>query len=139
MATSNIGYLLKTISDRLTLRADADLKKQGLTFTQGRVLRFLHQNGGEATQKEIRYALDVSHPTVVGLVYRMEQSGYVTSRPDDSDKRNTIISLTPKAHAGKKEMKKHIEVAEKQLTRGLTDKQVSDLKKLLMILYDNLD
>lgn len=79
------------------MRADEDLKRHDLTLTQTRVLGFLAEMGGQATQKEIEDDLQVSHPTVVGLVSRMEQKGFLTTRPDPMDRRNKLVELTEKA------------------------------------------
>ena len=69
----HIGYFFKLIDNRLKANADAGLSKHGLTFAQSRILRFLAEHGGQATQKEIEDYAHVSHPTVVGIVTRMEQ------------------------------------------------------------------
>ena len=50
-----IGYQFKIINDRIKARADADLKTHDLTLTQTRVLGFLAESGGQATQKEIEH------------------------------------------------------------------------------------
>lgn len=47
------GVYFKLITDKLRAKADADLKSHGLTMTQSRVLCFLSDHDGEATQKEI--------------------------------------------------------------------------------------
>lgn len=90
------GVYFKLITDKLHAKADADLKAHGLTMTQSRVLRFLSDSGGEATQKEIEDFLSVSHPTVVGIVSRLEQNGFITFHPDSADKRNKVVVLTEK-------------------------------------------
>ena len=53
MEQFQIGCLLKMITDKIKMRADADLAQQGLTLTQSRVLGYLDRSGGQATQKEI--------------------------------------------------------------------------------------
>ena len=70
---SDTGVYFKLINDKLRTKADADLRAHGLTMTQSRVLRFLSDSGGEATQKEIEDFLSVSHPTVVGIVSRLRE------------------------------------------------------------------
>ena len=74
MEQFQIGCLLKMITDKIKMRADADLAQQGLTLTQSRVLGYLDRSGGQATQKEIEGFLQVSHPTVAGVIGRMEQT-----------------------------------------------------------------
>ena len=77
MPQKDIGYLIKNINDKLKVKADADLKHNKLTLAQSRVLTFLDSRGGQATQKEIEVYLEVSHPTVVGIISRMEQNGHL--------------------------------------------------------------
>ena len=88
------------ITDKIKMRADADLAQQGLTLTQSRVLGYLDRSGGQATQKEIEGFLQVSHPTVAGIINRMEQNGFVRCRLDPADKRSKIVSQTARADAG---------------------------------------
>ena len=95
---NDVGYLIKRINDKLAVRADAELKQYHLTMSQGRVFQYLSSRGGQATQKEIETFLGVAHPTVVGLVSRMEQSGYVTCWPCE-DGRNKNVKLTVQAEA----------------------------------------
>ena len=63
----DVGYKLKLITDKLKVRADADLKRHKLTLSQSRVMAFLNKKGGEATPQEIEDNMQVSHPTVVGI------------------------------------------------------------------------
>ena len=90
----HIGYFFKRIDNRLKSNADAELGKHGLTFAQSRIIRFLAERGGQTTQKEIEDYAHVSHPTIVGIVTRMEQSGFLSTCTDPSDKRNKVVRLT---------------------------------------------
>lgn len=139
MSPKDVGYLIKTINDKLKVRADADLKRYNLTLTQSRVFAFLNNNGGQATQKEIEVFLEVSHPTVVGIVSRMEQNGYLTSWMDPNDKRNKIVKLTEKADAVGKDMEQSVQENEKNLLRSLSEEDVAHLRKMLLAIYHDLD
>ena len=74
-------------------------------MSQCRVFLYLSSRGGQGTQKEIETFLGVSHPTVVELVSRMEQNGYIMCWPC-KDGRNKNVKLTPKAENIDKDMKK---------------------------------
>lgn len=139
MQEQNIGFLIKTINDKLKVKADADLKQYNLTFTQSRVFSFLMSKGGQATQKEIEIFLEIAHPTVVGIVSRMEQNGYVTSWIDNTDKRNKIVKLTPKAVTLEKDMEQDIIATEKKLLKSLSTDDISYLRKMLLTIYKNLE
>ena len=114
----SIPLLLKRISIRMHQRADAEMKKDGLTFEQVRVLGCLRANGGSATQKTVEAHLDVAHPTVVGLVSRLQRNGFITVSVDPEDRRNRL---------------------NEELMRGFTDQERKTLQTLLTRILNNLD
>ena len=104
---NDVGYLIKRIHDKLAVRADAELKQYHLTMSQGRVFLYLSSRGGQATQKEIETFLGVAHPTVVGLVSRMEQSGYVTCWPcEDGRNKNVKLLVSPFSPEEREQLRK---------------------------------
>ena len=139
MLERDIGYLIKNINDKLKAKADADFKHYNLTLAQSRVLAFLHSNGGQATQKEIEVFLEVSHPTVVGIVSRMEQNGHVTSRIDEQDKRNKIVKLTEAAEALGMDMEQDVFANEQKMLDSLSAEDVERLREMLLAVYKNLE
>ena len=139
MQKRDIGYLIKNIHDKLKAKADADLKHYNLTLAQSRVLAYLHSNGGQATQKEIEVFLEVSHPTVVGIVSRMEQNGHVTSRIDEQDKRNKIVKLTEAAESLVMDMEQDISANEQKMLASLSDEDAQCLREMLLAVYKNLE
>lgn len=136
---SHIGYLIKSINDKIKVNADEDLKSHDLTLAQSRVLVYLFKRGGRATQKEIEDFLKVSHPTVVGLISRMKKSGFLTFWQDDKDRRNKIVQLTDKAFETGKDMDAVIGMMEQKMLRPLTDSQIEELTAMLEIVYRNLE
>ncbi len=139
MLKKEVGYLIKNINDKLKAKADADLKHYNLTLTQSRVFAFLRHKGGQATQKEIETFLEVSHPTVVGIVSRMEQNGHVTTRTDARDKRNKIVKLTRQAEELGIDMEHNILATEKKIISTLSDEDAERLREMLLIVYKNLE
>lgn len=134
----DIGYLIKTIQDKMKSKADADLKRHHLTLAQSRVLIYLTEKGGEATQKEIERFMEVSHPTTVGIISRMEQNGFLYSQMDTQDKRNKIVRLTEKAMAVATEMDAVIQKSEETLLQSLTEEEIQVLQKALTVIYHNV-
>ena len=133
-----IGYLLKVISDKMKVKADAEMKRHDMTMSQSKVLAFLHEKGGQAMQKEIEDYLRVSHPTVAGVVSRMEQNGFVETWQDPADRRNKVVCMTEKSVAIDKKMKDLLDWQEQQLVKSLTSEETETLKMLLQAVYDNL-
>ena len=137
MLKNDVGYLIKSINDKLKVRADTELKKYHLTMSQSRVLVYLRSQGGQATQKEIEIFLDVAHPTVVGLVSRMEQNGYVTCWPCE-DGRNKYVKLTPQAEAIDKDMQRNQLENEERLLAPLSPEDRERLRDLLLTVAEHL-
>lgn len=134
---NDVGYLIKSINDKLEARADAELKQFNLTMSQCRVFLYLSSRGGQATQKEIEIFLDVAHPTVVGLVSRMEQNGYVTCWPCE-DGRNKYVKLTPQAEAIDKDMQRNQLENEERLLAPLSPEDRERLRDLLLTVAEHL-
>ena len=137
MLKNDVGYLIKSINDKLAARADAELKQFNLTMSQCRVFLYLSSRGGQATQKEIEIFLDVAHPTVVGLVSRMEQNGYVICWPCE-DGRNKYVKLTPQAEAIDKDMQRNQLENEERLLAPLSPEDRERLRDLLLTVAEHL-
>lgn len=133
-----VGRLLKLINDKLKVKADGDMKGKELTFSQAQIIRILSKNSGQMTQKEIEDFLQVSHPTVVGLVSRLEQKGFLISWLDSADRRNKIVMMTDKAKEISDEMDATLRAREEQMLSGLSERQRAELVKLLCRVNDNL-
>ena len=137
MMKCDVGYLIKSINDKLTVKVDAELKQFNLTMSQCRVFLYLSSRGGQGTQKEIETFLGVSHPTVVGLVSRMEQNGYVTCWPCE-DGRNKYVKLTPQAEAIDKDMQENMHANEEMLLAPLSPEEREQLRDLLLTVAEHL-
>ena len=122
----HIGYFFKRIDNRLKSNVDAGLGKHGLTFAQSRIIRFLAERGGQTTQKEIEDYAHVSHPTIVGIVTRM-------------DKRNKVVRLTDKAKDINLEIRRSIDNGERAMLRSFSEEEVEQLRGYLIRICDNLD
>ncbi|MCH5273281.1 MAG: MarR family transcriptional regulator [Lachnospiraceae bacterium] len=139
MHQQSIGYLMKQITDKMKAAADTDLKKKNLTLSQVRVLEYVSGKGGTVTQKSIEDYLSVSHPTVVGIVSRMEKNGYLVCYVDKDDKRNKVVELTEQASHMAHEVQDEIGLREEKLLQGLTEEEAESLSRMLNIIYKNLD
>ena len=121
----DLGYLIKQISDKMRANADAVFRKHGLTYSQVHVLSFVQACGGSATQKEIEIYLDVSHPTIVGLVSRLEKSGF------ENNRRNKIVCVTKKAQQTRESLEIERQKTERRLEQALGQQEREQLMHLL--------
>jgi DNA-binding MarR family transcriptional regulator len=86
---------LRRILRRVALHSRQLLKETGLTLPQLLCLRALNdREGGQATQVELSRALQLSQPTVTGIIDRLERSGFVQRERSRLDRRKITVSLT---------------------------------------------
>lgn len=138
MNERDIGFLIKKLTDKLRANVDASLKKHDLTFSQTMVIDFLSEHNCKATQKEIEENLRVSHPTVVGIISRLEKNGFVNCFTDEKNRRNKIVCMTDKAQGIVSVMSADKKEIERKLTKGLSDEELEEFRRILDILYKNI-
>jgi DNA-binding MarR family transcriptional regulator len=71
------------------------LAEHGLTPARAEVVWLLHL-GGPSTQRELSQALKCTPRNVTGLVDVLETAGFVARSPHPTDRRATVVSLTPR-------------------------------------------
>ena len=135
----NAGQLIRMISGRMKANVSASLRKKNLTMIQSSIIRYVEMKGGRTTQKDIEDYMNVSHPTIVGIITRMANNGFLKCCMDQSDKRQKIVELTDSARAVSKEIHTEIENAEKNMVRGLSTEEQNILLSLLERGYRNVD
>lgn len=135
----HIGYLVKQIADKVQMLGNNVLKQYGLTFTQSRVLACLNKYGGRATQKDVETFLQVSHPTVVGVISRMERDGFVRCWQDADDRRMKNIEVTDKGRKVGEILQESVGEDERILSDGLSPQQLQELQSLLKIVNQSMD
>ncbi|MBR2315233.1 MAG: MarR family transcriptional regulator [Clostridia bacterium] len=138
MEKKDIGHLLKLISDGIKAKFDTSLREHDLTCSQLRILGYLNKNNGNVTQKQLEEFLGVSHPTVVGLINRLEKNGFVKTCFDKNDKRRKIIFEEKKAVTLSIQMENQRNQIEELLLSGLNADEINELERMLNIVYNNV-
>lgn len=134
----DISRRLKLVNEKLRQAGDASFSKFDLTGTQVGYLWYILGAGGSMSQKQLETAAGVSHPTIVGIVVRLQDKGYVEVRTDEEDRRNRIISLTDKAVNVTEQLEKGAREMNTRLIRGMTEEDKAELRRLLGIMEENL-
>lgn len=135
----DIGFLIKTISERFRSSIGEAVCERGLTMSQMMVLQILRENGGSSNQRYIERRLEVAHPTVVGLVTRLEKNGFVTSRTDPENRRNKIVEMTDKSYQAFDFFEAGYQDFKKVVFRGFSEEEKEQLLCLLGRLRENLE
>ena len=134
-----IGYLLTRIHNNMDRQANNNLKSSGMTFSQMRLLHYLFRQGeASPSQKDIEEFLQVSHPTVVGLINRLEAKGLGRSGFDSADRRIKSVYLTAEGKGFIFAVRDHNANMERRLTEGLGAQEVDCLRLLLRRVLENV-
>lgn len=139
MKHNNTGFYIKRISEYIEADANRALEQYGITCSQARVLTYLLKRQDKVTiQKDIENYFEIKHPTVIGILQRMEAKGLIVSTVDPSDKRQKIITLTDSAFELEKTIADHVEDAEQRMAEGMTKEELDTIKNLLYKVYKNI-
>ena len=96
------------------------LAQMELTAAQGRILGFLARCPAPPCPKDIEEAFQLSHPTVSGLLARLEKKEFIALRSDPDDRRCKRIWILEKGEVCNQHMQKTIEGIEQRLMQDFT-------------------
>ena len=74
----------------------ATLATMDLTASQGRILAFIAHSPQPPCPRDMEEAFQLSHPTVSGILSRLEKKGFIQITPDSADRRCKRVSLDQK-------------------------------------------
>lgn len=99
------------------------LGQMDLTSAQGHIMGFLTHRKEPPCSKDIEEAFQLSHPTVSGLLRRMEKKGFIELHPDESDRRCKRIHISAKGRDCHSRIEKAILETEQQIVRDFTPEE----------------
>lgn len=99
-----------------------------------------HTSRDEISQRDVEKALNLKNPTVTGILKRLDEKGYILCVPNAKDKRKKNIYLTEKAYDIQRRMETDRRKLDRELTRGMSKREVESLtKNLEKLLYNIAD
>lgn len=125
-----IFHLLTRAARRGARAFKAAIDDLGLTAVQGKVLNLLWVKGGiQAT--ELGEQVELDSATITGVLDRLASLGLIERRQDETDRRVKWIFLTDTGKALGEKINERIAPANEAFLDGMTEDDVSALKKLL--------
>lgn len=137
MQKEHLGYYFKKINEAFVSNRNKTLKEKGLTSTQMDFLVYLFRHN-DVTQRELEVYFGLSHSTVIGIVKRLAEKGYIVVEQNEEDKRQRNILLTEKAYDIQKGMIKRRENDQKKFEKYMSAQEIADLIRELKRVYDIL-
>ncbi len=134
-----LGFLIKQINNVFEKELNERLRHTGITSSQCEVLDYLfHTSKEEVNQRDVERNLNLKNPTVTGILKRLDEKGYILCVPNAKDRRKKNIYLTEKAYDIQRRMEADRRKLDRELTRGLTKREVDALRKNLEKLLYNI-
>lgn len=135
----HIGFYFKKINDFLQTQSNLHLKKVDLTYSQLYILMYVfHSETGTVLQKDIEQHFKLKHPTVIGLLKRMEKKNLIHVETNPDDRRSNRVVILDRGISIGKEMLFGRDYADNLLTANLDENQKKELEDLLRIIYKNI-
>lgn len=126
---------LTKLSRKLQTVFNQQVTAVGLTYPRARSL-FVLAKRGQLTQSELAFELQLEQATVVRLVDRMEEIGLVERKPDPTDRRIKLLTLTPHGEEQAGMVRKVASDMRAQVFNGI---DITDLKKGELLLDEIAD
>ena len=134
-----LGYKLKKVNKLFEQQINDVMKKSDMTFSQIAVLHYLLiSEDHEVTLKELGEALQITHPTCIGLVRRLQEKELVNSVVNPGNKRFRNVVATDQARELVTCGHEWIHRLEEQMVKGFTREKTARFTKDLDRIYDNL-
>ena len=128
---SYFGHRLRILHWALDQSMTNALAGMELTAAQGRILAYLAHREDPPCSRDIEEAFQLTHPTVSGLLSRMEKKGFLQLRTDEADRRCRRIYILPKGLQCHTLMHTTILGNEEKLVEGFTPQEQEQFARLL--------
>ncbi len=132
------GYYLRILhwcADQAMTNALAGMD---LTAAQGHIMGYLAHRESPPCSRDIEEAFHLSHPTVSGLLSRLEKKGFLALRTDEADRRCKRIYILEKGRQCNEMMHRTILETEEKIVRGFTNAEKTQFFRLLSRATDNM-
>ncbi len=135
---SRYGRYIRILHSSVTQAMTAALATMDLTAAQGHIMAFIAHQPSAPCPRDIEEAFQLSHPTVSGLLSRLEQKGFIECQPDENDRRSKRIYILPKGQQVHETMHHTIESTEVQLLQGFSVEEAAQFEALLLRAIHNM-
>lgn len=145
MADSTIGEMVKYLNILIEKQLAQQLESHHTKFTstQAQVIAYLiHHEDESVHQKDLETVMNLSRPTINGIIKRLMAKDTINLVEDPRDRRSKQIVLTAQtkkdAKAHQKNFEKDQAAIEARITNGLSPAQVAAFKDALHHCIQNL-
>ena len=139
MEQPGFGMKLKIIVNSIDAKFNRRNAALGLTSSQAHMLAYIVRQGSAVSFQELETFFNLRHPTVTGIVQRLEEKGFLTRTVSPSDARRKILRLTEAGRMQQKNFEGGVMETEQVMQRGFSPEELEQLRSLLSRVIENLE
>jgi DNA-binding MarR family transcriptional regulator len=132
-----LGFLIHDVSRLRRMMLDRALTPLGITRSQWWVLAFISRQDG-LSQTELADELDVSKVGLGTLLDRLQSSGFITRRPDATDRRVKRVFLTAQAQGLLRSIRAETDKQNEKIAKGISHTALRLTSDTLLAMKHNL-
>ena len=132
------GHMFRILHCAISQTVTQAMMEMELTSAQGRIMGFLAMQKDPPCAKDIEENFNLSHPTVSGILSRLEKKDFIEFRPDQQDKRCKRIYMLPKGSDCNERIYRTIQENERLIVRGFSQEEMAQFADLLTRAANNL-
>ncbi len=132
------GHMFRILHCAISQTVTQAMMEMELTSAQGRIMGFLAMQKDPPCAKDIEENFNLSHPTVSGILSRLEKKDFIEFRPDQQDKRCKRIYILPKGADCNERIYRTIQENEGLIVRGFSQEEMAQFADLLTRAANNL-
>ena len=138
-APRHLGHRVRILSQAIRQAIDRKLCDLDLTGQQSFIIRYLSERQDQVVYpKDIEKRFHLTHPTVSGVLQRLEAKDFVVLEPDRADRRCKRIRLTDRARRCDAAVGQAFETLECVMCSGMSSEEQQTLRRLLDQAAENL-
>ena len=134
----HLGHYLRILHCSTDQTMTNALASMDLTAAQGHIMGFISHRSHPPCARDIEEAFQLSHPTVSGILSRLEQKEFIEMRPDALDRRCKRIYIREKGLEVDEIMHQTVRSTEERMVQGFTEEEKAQFTDLLCRAIDNM-
>ena len=135
---ANFGFLIRILHWCTHQTMDNAMESMDLTAAQGHIMAYLAHTKEPPCPRDVETEFHLSHPTVSGLLSRLEQKKFIELLTDPEDRRCKRIYVLDKGRRCHEVMHRTILENEQRMTEGFTPEERELFHSLLQRAIRNM-
>lgn len=132
------GHLIRILHWCIDQSMTAALEEMDLTAAQGHVMGFLSRQESPPCPRDVEEAFHLSHPTVSGILSRLEQKEFLQLQTDPEDRRCKRIHILSRGRQCHQTMHQTICRNEERIVQGFTPEEQEQFAQYLQRAIANM-